>query len=117
MANPKIDFLYLSENDMIEAGVTDMLGCVDAMEEMFRLLKMGDFRMGGAGNNSHGIMMVFPEESPFPQYAGRRSRSQIYGYACVSRRPVRYGGHEVVRFQFPKQAKRTAAFHLDVDFE
>ncbi|WP_321404916.1 tyramine oxidase subunit B [Maridesulfovibrio sp.] len=66
MANPKIDFLYLNENDMIEAGVTDMLGCVNAMEEMFRLLKMGDFRMGGAGNNSHGIMMVFPEESPFP---------------------------------------------------
>ncbi|MEZ7196077.1 tyramine oxidase subunit B [Pseudodesulfovibrio karagichevae] len=66
MANPKIDFLYLNENDMIEAGVTDMAGCVDAMEEMFRLLKMGDFRMGGAGNNSHGVMMVFPEESPFP---------------------------------------------------
>ncbi|XXJ20781.1 tyramine oxidase subunit B [Desulfovibrio caledoniensis] len=66
MTNPKIDFLYLNEDDMIEAGVTDMAGCVDAMEEMFRLLKMGDFRMGGAGNNSHGVMMVFPEESPFP---------------------------------------------------
>ncbi|MFW5489287.1 MAG: tyramine oxidase subunit B [Desulfovibrio sp.] len=66
MAYPKIDFLYLSESDMIEAGVTDMAGCVDTMEEMFRLLKMGDFRMGGPGNNSHGVMMVFPEESPFP---------------------------------------------------
>lgn len=66
MAYPKIDFLYLSESDMVEAGVTDMAGCVDTMEEMFRLLKMGDFRMGGPGNNSHGVMMVFPEESPFP---------------------------------------------------
>jgi len=66
MANPKIDFLYLNENDMIEAGVTDMAGCVDTIEEMFRLLKVGDFRMGGPGNNSHGVMMVFPEESPFP---------------------------------------------------
>ncbi len=66
MTYPKIDFLYLNENDMIEAGVTDMAGCVDAMEEMFRLLKLGDFRMGGANNNSHGVMMVFPDESAFP---------------------------------------------------
>ncbi len=64
--NPQIDFLYLSEPDMIKAGVTDMPGCVNAMEEMFRLLKSGDFRMGGPENNSHGVMMMFPEESPFP---------------------------------------------------
>lgn len=62
----KIDFLYLNEEDMIAAGVTDMAGCIDAMEEMFRLLKVGDYRMGGPNNNSHGVMMVFPEESPFP---------------------------------------------------
>ncbi len=64
--NTQIDFLYLSEPDMIKAGVTDMSGCVNAMEEMFRLLKSGDFRMGGPENNSHGVMMMFPEESPFP---------------------------------------------------
>ncbi len=64
--NTQIDFLYLSELDMIKAGVTDMPGCVNAMEEMFRLLKSGDFRMGGPENNSHGVMMMFPEESPFP---------------------------------------------------
>ncbi|MDC7240456.1 MAG: tyramine oxidase subunit B [Spirochaetales bacterium] len=66
MSFPKLDFIYLNEEDMIKAGVTDMPGCVDAMEEMFRLMKEGDFRMGGANNNSHGVMMVFPEESPFP---------------------------------------------------
>lgn len=66
MVDTKIDFLYLSEQDMIEAGVTDMAGCVDAMEEMFRLLKIGDYRMGGANGNSHGVMMTFPEESQFP---------------------------------------------------
>ncbi|EFL52570.1 ornithine cyclodeaminase/mu-crystallin [Solidesulfovibrio fructosivorans JJ]] len=66
MTYPKIEFLYLNEDDMIKAGVTDMAGCVDAMEEMFRLLKVGDFRMGGANNNSHGVMMLFPDESPFP---------------------------------------------------
>jgi ornithine cyclodeaminase len=62
----QIDFLYLNEQDMIKAGVTDMPGCVDAMEEMFRLLKAGDFRMGGPESNSHGVMMTFPEKSEFP---------------------------------------------------
>jgi ornithine cyclodeaminase len=66
MVETKIDFLYLSEQDMIDAGVTDMPGCVRAMEEMFRLLKQGDYRMGGANGNSHGVMMVFPETSTFP---------------------------------------------------
>lgn len=66
MGYPNIDFIYLNEEDMIKAGVTDMAGCVDAMEEMFRLLKSGDYRMGGANANSHGVMMTFPESSPFP---------------------------------------------------
>lgn len=62
----QIDFIYLNEKDMIKAGVTDMKGCVEAMEEMFKLLKIGDYRMGGANGNSHGCMVVFPQESPFP---------------------------------------------------
>ncbi|MGP3372625.1 tyramine oxidase subunit B, partial [Escherichia coli] len=39
--NTKIDFIYLSEPDMIKAGVTDMPSCVDTMEEMFKLLYTG----------------------------------------------------------------------------
>ena len=66
MNYPQLDFIYLNEQDMINAGVTDMAGCVDAMEDMFKLLKKGDFRMGGANNNSHGVMMVFPENPEFP---------------------------------------------------
>lgn len=62
----RIDFLYLSEPDMIRAGVTDMARCVDTMEEMFALLHHGDFRMAGANNSSHGSIVVFPENSPFP---------------------------------------------------
>lgn len=62
----KIEFLYLGEEDMLKAGVTDMAGCVDTMEEMLKLLSAGDFRMGGANANSHGIMMMFPQSSPFP---------------------------------------------------
>ncbi len=61
-----IDFLYLSEQDMIAAGVKDMAGCVDAMEEMFKLMKLGDFRMGGPNGNSHGVMMTFPDAPEFP---------------------------------------------------
>ena len=64
--NTKIDFIYLSEQDMIRAGVTDMPGCVDTMEEMFGLLYHGDYRMAGANNDSHGAMVMFPENSPFP---------------------------------------------------
>lgn len=66
MSYPSVDFLYLSEEDMIKAGVKDMAGCIEAIEEMFCLLKQGDYRMGGANGNSHGVMMTFPEHSPFP---------------------------------------------------
>ncbi|PRD43663.1 ornithine cyclodeaminase [Phyllobacterium phragmitis] len=62
----KIDFVYLSEQDMIKAGVTDMPACVDAMEEMFGLLYHGDYRMAGPNNDSHGAAISFPETSPFP---------------------------------------------------
>ncbi|MBB4105367.1 tyramine oxidase subunit B [Allorhizobium borbori] len=64
--NTRIDFIYLSEQDMIKAGVTDMPACVDTMEEMFGLLYHGDYRMAGANNDSHGAMVMFPENSPFP---------------------------------------------------
>ncbi|NIZ12069.1 tyramine oxidase subunit B [Phaeobacter sp. HF9A] len=60
----KIDFLYLSEPDMVKAGVTDMPACVDTMEEMLALLHVGDYRMAGENNNSHGSLILFPEESP-----------------------------------------------------
>lgn len=64
--NTKIDFIYLSEPDMIKAGVTDMPRCVDTMEEMFALLYKGDYRMAGSNSDSHGALITFPEESPFP---------------------------------------------------
>jgi N-[(2S)-2-amino-2-carboxyethyl]-L-glutamate dehydrogenase len=67
MNYPKIDILYLNEDDMIAAGVKDMKGCVEAMEEMFKLMKVGNYRMGGANGNSHGSMVMFPEKSPFPE--------------------------------------------------
>ncbi len=62
----RIDFIYLSEPDIIRAGVTGIVSCVDTMEEMFALLYHGDYRIAGANNDSHGAMVVYPENSPLP---------------------------------------------------
>lgn len=64
-ANPenatRIDFLYLSEPDMVDAGVTDFAKCVETMEETLILLADGDYRMAGASANSHGAQINFPD--------------------------------------------------------
>ena len=62
----KTSFLYLSEEDIIKAGALDYARCIDVEEEIFKLLSEGDYVMGGDKHNSHGIMMKFPKESPFP---------------------------------------------------
>ena len=62
----KIDFLYLSEPDMIKAGVKDMKSCVDVIEDLLITLYKGDYVMGGANHNSHGCMIMFPDDPQFP---------------------------------------------------
>lgn len=64
--NPKIEFLYLSEQDTLKAGVNDAARCVDVSEEVFRLLAQGDYLMGGPNHNSHGMGIIFPRETRFP---------------------------------------------------
>src|SRR5690625_6453976 len=59
--NSRIDFLYLDEQDMIEAGVLDMKACINEMEKVFHLLSSGDYIMGGKNNNSHGMLINFPD--------------------------------------------------------
>ena len=61
----KIDFLYLSEPDMIKAGVKDMGKCVEVMEDMMITLNRGDYVMGGENHNSHGCMVTFPDNPEF----------------------------------------------------
>lgn len=61
----KIDFLYLSEPDMIAAGVKDMKQCVEVMENMMVTLNKGDYVMGGENHNSHGCMVTFPDNPKF----------------------------------------------------
>lgn len=66
MKSSKIDFLYLSEQDMIKAGVCNMEQCIPSMEDMFKLLYRGDYRMGGEDANEHGIRLSFPKSSNIP---------------------------------------------------
>ena len=66
MSYPTIDFLFLSEEDMIKAGVKNMKACIEAMEEVVKCLNAGDYVMGGENHNSHGSQVSFPKTSPFP---------------------------------------------------
>ncbi|MDO5562190.1 MAG: ornithine cyclodeaminase, partial [Synergistaceae bacterium] len=47
----KIEFLYLSEPDMISAGVNDAARCIETCGEVFKLLAAGDYLMGGSNHN------------------------------------------------------------------
>ena len=62
----KIDFLYLSEPDMIKAGVKNMDQCVEVMEDTLLTLNRGDYVMGGENHNSHGTQIIFPDGPEFP---------------------------------------------------
>ncbi len=62
----RIEFLYLNEQDTIDAGVLDAQMCVNNAEEVFRLLGEGDYLMGSATPECpwHGI--DFPGGKRFP---------------------------------------------------
>lgn len=62
----KTEFLYMSEPDTIAAGVLDAKKCINNAEEVFKLLAKGDYLMGGNNHNNHGMYIVFPKESEFP---------------------------------------------------
>jgi len=62
----RIDMLYLSEPEVIAAGMKDMDRCIEVMEEVLILVAKGDYRMAGSSANSHGAQISFPKSSPFP---------------------------------------------------
>lgn len=62
----RIDMLYLSEPEVIAAGMKDMARCMEVMEEVLVLVAKGDYRMAGSSANSHGAQISFPATSPFP---------------------------------------------------
>ncbi|OGQ78654.1 MAG: hypothetical protein A2289_02100 [Deltaproteobacteria bacterium RIFOXYA12_FULL_58_15] len=58
-------FRFLSHEDMFKAGVANMDGCIEVMQEVFDLLGQGDYVMGGSTRNSHGLRVWFPLEPKF----------------------------------------------------
>ena len=62
----RIDVLFLSEPDMIKAGVNDVIACTECMEELLITMDKGDYLMAGENGNSHGSMVTFPDNPIFP---------------------------------------------------
>mgnify|MGYP000568603205 CR=1 FL=1 len=78
MSDTRIDFLYLNEKDMIDAGVLDAGHCVETMEEVLCLLAKGDVLMGGKNRREHGIQLIFPKESEIPGFPLEDSRDRRF---------------------------------------
>ena len=102
----KIDFLYLSEPDMIKAGVKDMGKCVEVMEDMMVTLKKGDYVMGGENHNSHGCMVTFPDN---PEFEGMPKNGEDRRFMAM---PAYLGGNfQMAGMKYRKQEKRSSTFH------
>ena len=67
MSGSKVEFLFLSQKDMIEAGVLDMKGCVEVMEKAFKIMNQGDYLMGGPSQNHHGMKLWLPKQARGPR--------------------------------------------------
>lgn len=65
MKGKRTTFLYLSEPDMIKAGVLNGDQCVQAIDDMFKVVGEGDYIMGGLSGNEHGQRIFFPAEKLF----------------------------------------------------
>ncbi len=66
MERKKVELKFFSEPDMMQAGVLDVASCVEVMDDTFKLLGQGDFVMGGYNQSSHGCMLWYPKDTPFP---------------------------------------------------
>ncbi len=67
MKGSKVEFVFLSQKDMIEAGVLDMHGCVEVMEKAFKIMNRGDYLMGGPSQNHHGMKLWLPRQARGPR--------------------------------------------------
>lgn len=63
-----MEFLYLSEEDMIEAGVMDAARCMEAMRDTMSLFGKHDFLLGGPRGDEHGLQVNFPGKSDIPGF-------------------------------------------------
>jgi len=67
MANSEVKFRYLSQPDMIKAGVLDMHKCVQAIDSAVKLMGKGDYLHGGPSTEAHGIKLHFPATARGPR--------------------------------------------------
>ncbi len=74
----KVEFLFLNEEDMIEAGVLDAGACVDTVGEVMSLLSAGDYVMGGKDHNDHGMQLIFPKKSEIVGFPLEDSRDRRF---------------------------------------
>ena len=49
----RLNFLFLTEAEAVQAGAGNMPRCIEVMEEVFSLLGQGDYLMGSPNRNSH----------------------------------------------------------------
>ena len=100
--NKKIRILWLSEDDMVEAGVLDAGRAVDVMEEVVGLLEDGDAIMGGPDHDQHGAL----------GYTGisikQRSGPQGHRNAGLYRRTFPSSRMQMVRIKRQEQTARTS---------
>lgn len=66
MTSQTVEFLFLNEEDIIKAGALDMEDCLETIDQTFKILGKGDYLMGGPTGHDHGLMLWFPESTPFP---------------------------------------------------
>ena len=88
MSYPEVDFLYLNEEDMVAAGVKDMAGCIEAMEEMFKLMKVGKLPHGRCERELPRLYGHVPAVFSVSGNAGRWTGQKIHGNAGLSGRRV-----------------------------
>jgi len=63
MEKSKVNFLYLSQEDMVKAGVLNMNRCISVIEEGFELVSNGDYLAGGPNEHDHGMQIWFPSKA------------------------------------------------------
>ena len=113
----RVDFLYLDEPSMIKAGVKDMHACVETMVEVYQLLGQGDYVMGGKNHNSHGVKIVFPKTSPFPNMPLDGPDRRFMAMVAYLGGRFNVAGEKWVWLQHCQQAAEPAPLHPDGDAE
>lgn len=64
----KLDFVYLNEQDMIQAGVLNAKKCIDTMRDTMSLFGRKDYLLGGPKADEHGLQVNFPGKSDIPNF-------------------------------------------------